>query len=320
MYCPRCGEQLADGAGFCIRCGLPLFGFQGDTGSRPPPQQLQGQPKLLLGPGGHWYLNGVPLDPNGRPQFGLPAPDLNLAREHVIDIDSQEIDVSDAPERKSATLGYLSEQWAEGDDDDDTLVPIQGMIGETFDRLRPKDDFLPPAETRIQKELTDAAPIHQMNDRYSGFGDENEPRVDPFFSKFTDRTEDDRVASIPYYPLRFIAAILGVLGVLLMIILCVRLGTFHMIYRMTFDGMRGKALLAVIPVLLVGACSGFASRQSETAALISAYCYLVVAAISYFCMETYPVLKMFLAAFGVSTIIDILHFLVRFADDGNSKK
>lgn len=102
MFCPRCGLPLPDGSSFCPRCGLPfqnynqaqnpngqppqggqyLPGWGPDPNYYPPQQNLppygywgQGQgpnpqwpgampPRQIpqVGPGGHVYKDGVPLD------------------------------------------------------------------------------------------------------------------------------------------------------------------------------------------------------------------------------------------------------------------
>ena len=133
MFCPRCGLQQPDGSAFCQRCGLSfqaynqaqnpngqptqngqyLPGFGSDLNYFPPqqggpPYGYWGQPQQQwpgavpprnvpqVGPGGHLYKDGVPLDEKQvRAMYGQPP---DTAAKEAPDADPNFTKFVDAPD------------------------------------------------------------------------------------------------------------------------------------------------------------------------------------------------------------------------------
>ncbi len=325
MFCPRCGAQVPDGAGFCVRCGLPLFQAQN---GQPPGGALvptsgpnaYNQPVLKLGPGGHWYLNGMPLMPAtgdpAQPTF-TPA----LIPEHVVEKErpvESDAEYSPEAEKKSDTLDYLSKQWVEPEkESDEWEMPVQGMVSDKFDRYRP--DIGGPVELPVEPNPAAEKPepgigSNRLNPE-ANYGADSVHREglaqDPTFSKFRDREADRREASVPYYLPRLIFGAAALAAAALLTVICIRQNTFRMLWRMTFDGMYGKALLILIPLLVAGGIFGIISRTTEGYAVASASCYLAVVVTSYLSTGTYPFLLFYLFVFGAGAFADILYFFVK---------
>lgn len=310
-----------------------------------PPSNYQ--QKLLLGPGGHWYLNGMPVYLANEKQQWLPGvtrqtPQLKapqLKTEHFIGAGDQNYDDSDYdPEekKKSSTLEYLSSQWSVTDDDDEDGVPVQGMVNESFSGYKPKTDVefeagkdgwgrdIKPSRMRG---LSDQTIGSNQNNANAGYGNkQNRPHgkeiremvADPTFGKFRDRSEDNKIATVPYFILRLITGIIALLGSGILVLLCIKLNTFHMLWRMTFDGMQGKMFLLMIPLLLTGGISGICSRFSENLSVLASSCYLIVAIMAYAISDGNPVMMAFLVVYGISSFLNLFSFFERF--EGTQKR
>lgn len=274
MFCPRCGQNLPEGSGFCIRCGLPMFKYQAENqrsigGGTPNNNLLVGpqanpwtpgsrdQPQL--GPGGHYYINGMPVDVLSEqgPTYQPLRPDEKKS-------------FADEParvEHGSSVLDSLHQQTME-EIEDDGAVPIQGMENPRKKRYKTQEDV----------------------------------EVDSEFSKFQD-TEDP---SVPLWPLRLVVSIFSLFVTGFLIVQTLGYHTFHMIARGTFDNIIGLEIVIVAAVNIVPGVCGFLSKKSRKICAVTAGFYIIVAVMSFLFFKKYSFMKITLVLAIIAAIVFIL--------------
>lgn len=269
MFCPRCGMVQPDGAGFCTNCGLPFSEFQSEAERAASENRLVPiRSRMKLGPGGHWYLDGVPIDPNAGTSAFTPQTVPLLGVESDMDFDETK--------RTSGTLAFLE----------------QKMAGASFGQE-------PPIQVTGDSALA-----------YGGGAPTLAQEPEPETGELFPDEPLDREEVVPYYIIRLTAGVLALAGAAVQIAFCFKMQTFRMLLRLTLDGIRGLPQLLLALVLLIGGGTGIFSRRSESAAITSSVCYLLVAIASFFLSESDSYMLWYLAAFGIAAVGN-LSFLIK---------